>query len=463
MKKLILLITSGIAACLIIYTTVVPHLKASNISDDEEYYYNENTNLNEDGSHMSTSSVDKSVPVMAHPIQIDTVKDSITVLVNKEYSLPSDYIPIDLVVPDVLFNINYYDEKKLMRQEAATALEELFKAASSEGLSLYGISGYRSYARQEQIYNTNIRTKGEEYTNRYSARPGFSEHQTGLVLDVSTASIANRLEPVFAYTPEGKWLDKNAYKYGFIIRYPKDKESITGYSYEPWHLRYVGKALAKDLFDNNLSLEEYYGYEPSEIFSEDISYDNVVDVDESTEKKELSEPTQEQIDKASGDSEKDPIPESDKDIKGKTKSDEIKPDETKTDETKTDEIKPDDTKTDDTKTDDTKIDKTITDKNETDKIETKPEKVKDDSSTSKPTKENPVKDEPTTVDPIPVPEKSPTTPPVETPVETPAETPEAQPDLPPVEDVEEPPASTPEDIITDIPVDTPVIPETYTD
>lgn len=215
---------------------------------------------------------------------IDTTPDSYTILVNKKYALPEDYIPNDLVVPDILFNINYYDSKKLMRQDAATALEKLFQAAENAGLSLYGISGYRSYQRQEEIYNNNVKTKGLEATNLVSAMPGHSEHQTGLAMDVSTSSINNQLEEVFAGTPEGKWLVDNAYLYGYILRYPKNKSSITEYAYEPWHIRYVGIPLATYLHDNDLTLEEYYHYTSGNDSSNNNSFynkntNNILDVD----------------------------------------------------------------------------------------------------------------------------------------------------------------------------------------
>lgn len=293
MKKLLYLSIPIILIVLIIYASMSSRSIASNILYGKEYYYNNDKLLNEDGTIMTTNSSNGTITGNAN--SIDTNKNSITVLVNKEFSLPSDYIPEDLVVPDILFNINYYDEKKLMRQEAATAIEQLFAAAVKEGLKLYGISGYRSYDRQKEIYDTNVATKGADYTNRYSARPGHSEHQTGLVMDVSTSSIGNQLEPVFAYTPEGKWLAKNAHLYGFIIRYPEGKESITGYSYEPWHIRYVGKNLARYLYDKGLTLEEYYNYTPAKISPQDVSYDNVVDVDDSDEKKELVPPTEKEI------------------------------------------------------------------------------------------------------------------------------------------------------------------------
>lgn len=186
-----------------------------------------------------------------------TRPDDINVLVNKEFSLPRDYVPADLTEPNILFPFEYADEKKLLRKEAASAIEALFEAAANEGLRLYGISGYRSYDRQKSIYDTNVATRGEEETNRYSAMPGHSEHQTGLAMDVSTPSIDFHLDSGFAATPEGKWLADNAHRYGFIVRYPKDKADITGYSYEPWHIRYVGIPLATKLYNENLTLEEY--------------------------------------------------------------------------------------------------------------------------------------------------------------------------------------------------------------
>lgn len=228
---------------------------------------------------------------------IDTNPESITVLVNKEYSLPSDYVPKDLVVPNVLFNFNYVDDKRKLRKVAAHALEDLFSAAQDKGLILYGISGYRSYTRQNEIYTKNIQTMGVEHTNLYSAKPGFSEHQTGLAIDVSTISVNNRLDEGFAATPESKWLESNSYKFGFIIRYPKDKCDITGYSYEPWHIRYVGKPLAEYLYNNNLTLEEYYNYTPSAVIVEEDSYGTVIDVDSADyeESKDNTEPSKRPI------------------------------------------------------------------------------------------------------------------------------------------------------------------------
>ncbi len=208
-------------------------------------------------------------------VELDTTPDSLTVLVNKELRLPSDYVPADLMVPDVNFSISYYDEKKLMRKPAAEALKELFEAAERDNLSLCGVSAYRSYKRQYEIFTNNVKTQGMGHTLQYSAVPGYSEHQTGLAIDISTKSVNYHIDESFASTDEYQWLIENAHLYGFIIRYPEDKTSITGYSFEPWHIRYVGKALAKYLYENNMCLEEYYKFTPSEDYSESINYDNL--------------------------------------------------------------------------------------------------------------------------------------------------------------------------------------------
>lgn len=208
--------------------------------------------------------------------EIDKDPESITVFVNKEYNLPKDYVPKDMVVPNVLFNHSYADERQKMQPDAASALEELFEAAKKEGLTLYGISAYRSYERQRKIFLNNIVKKGKNYTLRYSAVPGTSEHQTGLAIDVSTKGLRFRLVSSFANTAEGKWLADNAHHYGYIIRYPKGKYEITGYSYEPWHIRYVGQDLANYLYTNDLTLDEYYKYTPSEGFNFEKEYASLI-------------------------------------------------------------------------------------------------------------------------------------------------------------------------------------------
>lgn len=193
--------------------------------------------------------------------QIVTNAESVTVIVNKQRSLPDGYEPTDLVEPNVPFSFNEPHEKRNMRKEAAEALEKLFAAADSEGIELRAVSGYRSFARQKSVYDNHVATKGEAEASRISAVPGTSEHQTGLTIDVSSPSAGNALDQSFGQTTEGIWLANNAPKYGFIIRYPEGQEGITGYVYEPWHIRYVGEDLAPDIADSGLTLEEYFDEE----------------------------------------------------------------------------------------------------------------------------------------------------------------------------------------------------------
>ena len=218
-----------------------------------EYYY---TN-----SPMEEQSMDEFLDGTSMPkeyIEVDTDPDSYSVLVNRTYLISKDYIPGDLVVPEIPFSFIGTYEKSYMRKQAAKSLEKLFSGAEKKGYLLKGVSAYRSYERQKQIYNNNVRNRGTARTDKVSAVPGSSEHQTGLSIDVSCSSVGCALEKSFGKTEEGKWLKENCHKYGFIIRYPKNKSKITGYSYEPWHIRYVGKNLAKHLYKNGLTLEEYY-------------------------------------------------------------------------------------------------------------------------------------------------------------------------------------------------------------
>jgi D-alanyl-D-alanine carboxypeptidase len=193
----------------------------------------------------------EAVEVVAEPA-------SITVLVNKKYALPKEYVPDDLVEPDVPFIFKEKLEKRKMRKEAAEALEALFAAAKEDGVLLAGVSGYRSYETQKGLYNTYVQRDGQAAADRYSARPGHSEHSTGLAMDVSGIDGKCAATDCFANTPEAKWLAEHAYDYGFIIRYPEGKEDITGYKYEPWHLRYVGVDVAREIRDLGVTLEEYF-------------------------------------------------------------------------------------------------------------------------------------------------------------------------------------------------------------
>lgn len=156
-------------------------------------------------------------------------------IANKTYSLPSDYYPGGLL------------------NNCSAAFREMQAAAAEEGLDIYISSGFRSYSTQASIYNRYCSYDGQAAADRYSARPGHSEHQTGLAIDLNT------IEYSFAYTAEGKWVAENCWKYGFILRYPENKEAQTGYRYEPWHIRYIGVNNATAVYNSGLCLEEYLG------------------------------------------------------------------------------------------------------------------------------------------------------------------------------------------------------------
>jgi D-alanyl-D-alanine carboxypeptidase len=146
-----------------------------------------------------------------------------------------------------------------VRQEVAGPLQDLFNAAQRAGFRLILLSGYRSEAYQKKIYENYVK-KLKTRATMASARPGYSEHQTGLAVDVNRDKDLKCLAmPCFAAMPEAKWLADHAHEYGFIVRYEKGKESSTGYEYEPWHLRYVGRDLAEELFNDNKTMEEFFG------------------------------------------------------------------------------------------------------------------------------------------------------------------------------------------------------------
>lgn len=190
--------------------------------------------------------------------KIVTNPDSIYVVANKNRNLPADFVPKNLVEPNVPFYANEGDPKRLMVDEAAKALEEMFAAAEEADMQIKAVSGYRSYERQEAIFAYNAERYGAEKANQVSAHAGQSEHQTGLTMDISTPSLNGALTEKFGSTPEGEWVAENAYKYGFVVRYLKGKEDITGYQYEPWHVRYVGKEAAKEIHEAGITLEEFF-------------------------------------------------------------------------------------------------------------------------------------------------------------------------------------------------------------
>ncbi|MHC0035676.1 M15 family metallopeptidase [Pseudoneobacillus sp. C159] len=180
-------------------------------------------------------------------------------LVNKQYSLPETFLPNDLTRPEVDFSFGDLKiEKSLLRKEAASALEKLFQVAKQNGIELFAVSGYRSYQYQHGLFETEVKKVGREKAMAAVAFPGQSEHQTGLAMDITSRSANMELTEDFGTTEEGKWLAENAHRFGFILRYPKGKESITGYQYEAWHFRYIGVDAATAIYEHNLTLEEYF-------------------------------------------------------------------------------------------------------------------------------------------------------------------------------------------------------------
>ncbi len=181
-------------------------------------------------------------------------------IVNKHRPLPAGYVPADLAVPDVKLRLDANAEQMQFSTSATPAIIEMFNAAKQDGIELVFGSGYRSEVLQRQFYNQYVAQDGQAAADRYSARPGTSEHQTGLSFDATASNGACHLEKCFATTPEGNWLVKNAYKFGFIIRYVEGKESVTGYDFEPWHMRYVGNELAEEMQITGIqTLEEFFG------------------------------------------------------------------------------------------------------------------------------------------------------------------------------------------------------------
>lgn len=172
------------------------------------------------------------------------------ILVNKYNYVTEDYIPENLQPLDT----SYARSGMKLVDIAKEAFESMSKNAKKEGMNIIAMSSYRSYDYQVNLYNNYVKTDGKEAADTYSARPGYSEHQTGLAVDVYNLELPYTS---FEETEEFNWMQENAYKYGFILRFPKDKVDITGYQYEAWHYRYVGKEVAKYIHNHNITLEEY--------------------------------------------------------------------------------------------------------------------------------------------------------------------------------------------------------------
>ena len=186
--------------------------------------------------------------------------DSIWMLVNKTNPIATIYAPVNLKIPNIYTNPEKGDEERSVRADIEQPLIDMFAAAQTAGYSLMIGSGYRSANLQSIYFNSLASSVGESAANQSIARPGQSEHQTGLAVDISTVARNCYLSDCFAETNDGIWLINNSYKFGFILRYPEGKESITEYNYEPWHFRYVGIDLAAALHESGLTLDEAWPY-----------------------------------------------------------------------------------------------------------------------------------------------------------------------------------------------------------
>ena len=180
----------------------------------------------------------------------DLSKDYL-ILINKYNYLNESYIPLDL--EEISLEYNRAKNNKL-RRIARINFEKMCEDAKKEGVILYNSSAYRDFKYQEQLYYKYAISSSIDYADTYSARAGHSEHQSGLTLDINIINLS------FQYTKEYDWLKNNSYKYGFILRYPLGKEDLTGYTFEPWHYRYVGVSAAKNIYEEDITFDEYYAY-----------------------------------------------------------------------------------------------------------------------------------------------------------------------------------------------------------
>ncbi len=236
-------------------------------AEDPDYEGDAGTDIGEGSTPFEETG--ENLPQWEHSGEYDPSID-ILVLVNKEYALDENYVPADLV------RLNYCaadrsSEWQAMTREAADAFNKMAEDALAEGHEIVVTTAYRSYNFQNYLYNSYVEKEGQAAADTFSAKPGKSEHQTGLAADVSSASVNYRLTAAFGDTEEGKWLAENCYKYGFIMRYREGKESITGYVYEPWHVRYVGQKAAKEIWEKDLTLEEYLGVVPPSFADSDVN------------------------------------------------------------------------------------------------------------------------------------------------------------------------------------------------
>jgi D-alanyl-D-alanine carboxypeptidase len=208
--------------------------------------------------HESSGSASKSSKNFnTHQYSLDE-SSSKWAIVNKGRSLPSSYTPPDLAAPNVPLRLPSSDPEMQVRSQVSPAMQKMFEDAKKQNIHLMLSSGYRSYVLQQSVYGSNVNADGQQNADVSSAKPGHSEHQTGLAADIEPTSRNCEVQLCFAGTPEGRWLADNSYKYGFIIRYQHGKEKLTGYEYEPWHVRYVGLDLARQIHATDKTLEQFF-------------------------------------------------------------------------------------------------------------------------------------------------------------------------------------------------------------
>ncbi len=176
------------------------------------------------------------------------------ILANKYYQLDASYKPAEVIL---ISNLYAYANRSIDASIYDT-FKAMWQAAKDDGATLIVISGYRSYEEQEKLFENYLKTDGRAEAERYSAKAGHSEHQLGYALDLVTHGYG--LVPEFDETKEFAWLSEHAHRYGFILRYPKEKEYITGYGYEPWHFRYVGEEVATYIHEHDITFDEYYAF-----------------------------------------------------------------------------------------------------------------------------------------------------------------------------------------------------------
>lgn len=240
--------TSKVRHSFITDAKCLPYYKSNNIKRYQDYH-----KLN---SNLSVSDIVTRVNLnLDLPYYTNTKEakylNTFYALVNKYNYLRDDFVPNNLVE----MTTPYSKEGIYLVAEARDNFYKLVDKAKEEGLTIRAISAYRSYTYQKRLYDKYVEADGVNKADTYSARPGFSDHQTGLAIDVdnATSSFEN-----FTNTKEYQWMLDNSYKYGFILRYPSGKENITGYQFESWHYRYVGLKLAKKIKASNLTFDEYF-------------------------------------------------------------------------------------------------------------------------------------------------------------------------------------------------------------